>query len=154
VTCASLLLTFALSASCHADADLAARVYRYVENAGYKPNMSASEAIVKASRIYEVNPFDLARLAILESSFDPGKRMNKNSNGTRDFGLFQINDVKRHETCNEFDIETLEGNVMCAGKIVSEIKAEWSTRDPRWIARFHSKTPVIKHEYYRRFASL
>lgn len=152
--CVALFATIALSTHCQAAPDLGERVATYVAKAGYTPNPDAVRAIVKASKTFRVNAIDLARLAILETGFDPNKKPSVNSNRTVDYGMFRINDVNRNTVCSEFDVETIEGNALCAAKIVADLKANWGSKDPRWIARFHSKTPALKHEYYRRYASL
>jgi hypothetical protein len=151
--CLFLSATLFLASDCHISPDLGGKVMTYVAQAGYKPDAESVKAIVKASELYDINPIDMTRIAMLESSFDKSKR-HLNENGTIDSGLFQVNDVQRSGTCKEFDIDTLDGNVMCAAKIIKGIKIKWGRRDPRWIARYHSKTPALKYEYYRKLASL
>lgn len=70
----------------------------------------------------------LVCIAFEESTLKPNA-IHKNSNNTRDYGLFQINDVWLHE-CKETPQTLLktETNVKCALKLYKEQGPEiWST---------------------------
>ena len=152
--CFLFAATIALSAHCQPLYDVEGRVATYVAKVGYRPHSEAIKAIVKASETFQVNPITLARIAILESSFNPKQKPHQSPDGTWDFGLFQINEINRDTICNEFNVMQVQGNAMCAAKILSELRVKWSARDQYWIARYNSKNPVNKAKYWRRFASL
>ncbi len=95
------------------------------------------EAIVKASKAYEIDALQLTAIGIIESGLgtNPRAKMRKNDNGTFDRGVFQINTVN-WPRCAEFHLDTIEGNAFCAAKLLSQIKIN----KPSDLGKYHSKT--------------
>lgn len=103
------------------------------------------QIILKSADAYKLNALKLTQIAYVESRFNQSA-IRKNVNGTIDIGMFQINSVHWNTTCKEFDVTKLEGNSLCAAKLLSLHKISES-KDPNWVARYHSKTPSKKLIY-------
>jgi len=89
----------------------------------------------------------------LESSGGTNVKVRFNTNGTVDFGPFQINSVHATTTCKEYDILTDKGNVYCAAKLIAKHKKHASS-DSMWVARYHSKTPHLKVRYFNKLQAI
>lgn len=103
------------------------------------------QIILKASETYKLNATKLVQIAYVESRFNHSA-LRKNTNGTIDIGMFQINSIHWNTTCREFNVSKLEGNSMCAAKLLSLHKIS-ASKDPNWVGRYHSKTPSRKLIY-------
>jgi Transglycosylase SLT domain len=99
-------------------------------------------AILKASRAYDIPSRELFTLAIIESNLNPNV-FRVNANGTTDIGLMQINTVNIGK-CLEYNINTILGNTMCSAKIIASIRTQYP-RD--YLGVYHSKTRRLKREY-------
>jgi len=107
------------------------------------------QVIYKAARQYNVDAQDLVYIAYTESKFNhQAKRVN--TNGTVDWGMFQINSVHWTTTCSGINIKTLRGNALCAAKIIASLEARHKLTDPQWLGRYHSATPSRKRAYQRK----
>lgn len=102
-----------------------------------------------AAAHYHLKERDLMAILWLESSGGTNVQTNFNTNGTADFGPFQINSVHARTTCKEYNILTDYGNTMCAAKLLARHKKHAAT-DPMWQGRYHSRTPSLKRAYYAR----
>jgi hypothetical protein len=146
-----LMAVFGLAlalAACEANAgpkDLA----KYAAKLGYKAPNSSMAAISEAARLYGLDETKMLRIAIVESSLNH-KALNKNTNGTVDVGLFQINSVN-YEACEAFNIYNVRGNAMCAALLLSIHK---KSGDPFYIGRYHSLTLDKKLNYYKKVQEL
>lgn len=99
-------------------------------------------AIIKASRAYDVPAKELFTLAIIESNLNPNV-FRLNANGTTDTGLMQINSININK-CLEYNINTILGNTMCSAKIISTIRTQYPND---YLGVYHSKTRRLKREY-------
>ena len=104
--------------------------------------------IYKEAKAAKLNTDDIIRIAYIESRINMDAIPRINSNGTIDYGLFQINSIHWDTTCKQYDITTVVGNTKCAIKIILQHK-KFSTKDPNWLGRYHSKTPSKKLHYLR-----
>lgn len=105
--------------------------------------------ITIACERYDIEVNHLIVIGLVESNLNPKAKTRFNKNGTKDVGPFQINSVHRKSTCKEFNIDSLKGNTMCAGKLIAKHSRKAET-DPLWLARYHSKTPSKKRKYFKK----
>lgn len=112
-------------------------------------NSQLDLAIEKAASKYNIESQDLRLIAAVESSYSSNPKINENKNNTFDVGPFQVNSIHKDTTCKMFNINTLEGNVLCAAKIVA-IHKKQKASDPMWLARYHSKTLKFKKIYQEK----
>ena len=112
---------------------------------GFSVRVDVIDAITTACRAYGVDVVQLTAIGIIESGLGKYARDTKNTNGTTDRGVFQINTVNIHK-CAEFRLDTIQGNAFCAAKILSKIKIT-NSED---IGKYHSKTPSKKLVYYKK----
>lgn len=138
-----------LSLMAHADPK---SLQHYSATLGVKAPIEPFKAIDTASKLYGIDPKQMVAIALIESRMNP-KALNMNTNGTRDIGLFQINTVLVNTECVEFNVFSVQGNTLCAAKILKGHKA-FASADPEWVGRFHSKTPDIKTKYVQQLANL
>lgn len=110
---------------------------------GYNPNKHVMESISRAARAYNVSVEKMTAIAIVETGLGRYTAVKLNKNGTRDKGLFQINDVNK-TFCREFNLNTDEGSAFCAAKILSDLKKRYP-KD--YYGVYHSKTPKYKEAY-------
>ena len=123
---------------------------RYLVTANdMKPHDAAIRAILNASKRYDIDSRELTAIAIVESSFRHNTRLIANTNGTHDLGLFQINTVN-HKTCVEYDLNDVNGNALCAAKLLSSLKA----RRTDYLGVYHSKTPQKKMKYLNKITKV
>lgn len=113
------------------------------------PVKERNVVINKAAGRYALDKKHLLKLAKIESNFME-KAININKNKTVDYGMFQINSVHWDTTCKEYNIFLLEGNALCAAKIVKKIQTKYKGIDDCWLARYHSNTASIKRKYCER----
>lgn len=145
----SLIALFAFIPAVASADDFEARVTRLAQANGYKPSQRVVKAIANAARVYGIRPRDLTAIAIVETGLGRYERTMVNANGTKDVGLFQINEVN-HEKCLEYNLESPEGSAMCAAKLLAEIKK----RHADFVARYHSKTLKHRLNYGRKISSV
>lgn len=118
-----------------------------------KPTVRQLKIIYKVAKSHNLDSAHLIKIAALESNFKE-EAINYNSNGSVDYGLFQINTIHWSTTCKDLDIFTLEGNAQCAARLVFTLKYKHSAKDPCWLARYHSSTPSKKELYCQKLGSL
>lgn len=106
------------------------------------------QVLYKVAKEARIDSNDLIRIAYVESKFKQNA-VRTNSNGTVDYGMFQINSVHWSTTCRYMNVMTFEGNVRCAAKLVQEAQIH-SKRDVLWLGRYHSKTPSKKIKYSKQ----
>lgn len=106
-------------------------------------------AISVAAKAYAVSEDKLLAIAMVESGGQL-KARRENKNGTVDVGPMQINSIHWGSTCADYRVHTAEGNVMCAAKIVYQLRKRWAKRDADWIGRYHSGTPGRKERYKQK----
>jgi hypothetical protein len=106
-------------------------------------------AIVRAARTYNVDVRMLQAVAFLESSGGKQSQVRANSNGTWDIGPFQINSIHWKSTCTMYRVETVEGNTLCAARILAQHLRRYPA-DPYAVGRYHSKTPSKKKNYAKK----
>ena len=116
---------------------------------GFSASDRIAIAIVDAAQTYQVDALQLTAIGIIETGLGKYLKTRKNSNGTQDQGLFQINTVNLPR-CKMFRIETIEGSALCAAKILSQIKI----RKPSDVAKYHSKTPSKKSVYFAKMTKV
>lgn len=112
-------------------------------------DLETRKAVSKAAIKYNVSELELLKIAFVESTLRKSPPMRHNKNGTYDIGMFQINSIHWYATCKEIDVSKLNGNAMCAAKLLSQIK-QHSKNDANWLARYHSKTPKFKMRYMKK----
>ncbi len=116
------------------------------------PSVEVLKTIYQAAKQFKVDAQDLIKIAFVESSFKVDAR-RVNTNGTVDFGMFQINSVHWSKECNAFNIFSLQGNAQCAAKLLSIAKKHADT-DVHWTGRYHSKTPSLKVAYAQKLTTI
>lgn len=116
---------------------------------GFKPSKRIVKAIVNAAKTYDINPTKLTAIAIVETGLGRYERTVLNKNGTKDVGLFQINEVN-HEKCVEYNLESPEGSALCAAKLLSSLKK----RHDDFLGRYHSNTPKHKQRYQEKIKTV
>jgi len=116
---------------------------------GFEPSNRIIEAILNASKAYKVDALELTAIGIIETGLGKYARTRKNSNGTLDRGLFQINSVNESK-CVEYNLDSPEGSALCAAKLISGIK----TRHADYLGRYHSKTPTKKAKYFKKVSQV
>jgi hypothetical protein len=126
-----------------------ARVKALALQNGFETSDAVADAIVKASKAFDVDALHLTAIGIIESGLGKNAVTRKNKNGTHDKGVFQINTVNWPK-CKEFRIETLQGNAFCAAKLLSQIEM----RKPSDIGKYHSKTPSKKIAYFAKLTKV
>lgn len=115
-------------------------------NNGFNAQDRVIRAIVSASHTFGLNPLELGAIAILESGMGKYDSKQLNANGTRDIGMFQINTVNL-KYCNEFNLNSMEGNSHCAAKLLKRIK---TTHKNDYLGIYHSKTKTNKEKYIKK----
>lgn len=111
---------------------------------GFVAHNKTIQAIIAASKAFNVTPTHLAAIAIVESGFGRYARTRVNRNGTIDRGVFQINSVN-NKKCAAFNLDTVEGNAFCAALILSHMPD---------VASYHSRTPSKKMIYYKKITKV
>lgn len=146
----AFILVFVLVAEI-AKADTAEHrtVTRVARANGFKPSPRVVNAIVEASKAYGINVRTLTVIAIVETGLGRYERTVLNKNGTKDVGLFQINEVN-HDNCVEYSLDTPEGSSMCAAKLLAALKR----RHQDFVVRYHSHTLKHRIKYARKISSV
>lgn len=103
------------------------------------------ELLYKIAKEARIDSNDLIRVAYVESRFKMSAIRN-NTNGTIDFGMFQINSVHWSTTCKAYNVMSFSGNAKCAAKLIQDAKKH-AGHDSLWLARYHSKTHSKKALY-------
>lgn len=129
----------------------ASRVHSKKFRYGIVPSESVVKVIHKVAIRHDIDEDVLFRIAFVESKFQTNAT-RKNSNGTMDVGLFQINSIHWKTTCSGLKVyRSIEDNAECAGRIVAG-HAKFKGKDRHWFARYHSKTPERKLHYFNLLA--
>lgn len=102
---------------------------------GFKASKRIIDAILIASETYSLDHLEMTAIAIVETGLGSNTKTRKNSNGTYDKGLFQINTVN-YPKCVEYNLDSFEGSALCAAKLLSSIKSKRAD----YIGVYHSKT--------------
>ena len=116
---------------------------------GSMPLTSATQCVVKAAERHSVNPWVLKAILKVESNFKPGA-VTRNTNGTVDLGMAQINSIHLKEL-SRFGIA--EGDLL--NPCVSTYVAAWHLAKQHrrhgntWFAvgAYHSATPCFNTRY-------
>lgn len=106
-------------------------------------------AIQNASRRYGIDAAELTAIGIVETGLGKYNTVNVNQNGTIDEGIFQINTVNK-PYCVEYNLQSTEGNAMCAAKLLEKIKRTHSD----YVGRYHSNTPIKKMQYLQKITKV
>lgn len=112
---------------------------------GYAPKQQALNAIRVAAKVYNLNAKELLAIALVETGAKQSV-VHKNLNGTLDVGLFQINTVN-WGACSEFNIWQVEGNALCAAKLLASLKHRFPKT---YLERYHSHTISKRNIYAKR----
>lgn len=116
---------------------------------GFAPSKRIIDAILTASETYQIDALELTAIGIIETGLGKYARTRKNSNGTYDKGLFQINTVN-YPKCVEYNLDSPEGSALCAAKLLSQIKAKRAD----YLGVYHSKTPTKKAKYLQKVSQV
>lgn len=116
---------------------------------GFKPSERIVNSILVASQTYNVDALELTAIGIVETGLGKYIKTRKNTNGTHDKGLFQINTVN-HSKCVEYNLDSPEGSSLCAAKLLSTIK----TKRSDYLGVYHSKTPTKKMIYLKKISKV
>ncbi len=108
---------------------------------------------VGAGKQYDIPPLLLKNIAKIESNLNP-KAMCINKNGTKDYGLMQINTIhlKRLQTQYGITQEQLmqpKTNIYAGAQILSKIIHQHGLNFEA-IGRYHSNTPEFKEKWNKR----
>lgn len=115
--------------------DLQSEIMHLAKSNGFTPSERIVSAIIRASKEYSLEPLELTAIGILETGLGKFAKTRKNSNGTLDKGVFQINTVNV-EFCIEYNLYSPEGSALCAAKLLAKHK---ETRKD-YLGVYHSKT--------------
>lgn len=113
------------------------------------PASEIKQAIEKAAEKHGLKSCRMWAIVEVETSGGRNVCTRKNTNGTTDVGPFQINSIHQDSTCIDLNLKTIQGNALCAARILKTAKKKKSI-DPLWIARYHSKRPSLKAKYYSK----
>lgn len=116
---------------------------------GFEPSDRIVKAILRASDQYQIDAMELTAIGIIETGLGKYATTRKNTNGTKDHGVFQINTVNMPK-CVEYNLESPEGSALCAAKLLSTIKAK--RKD--YLGVYHSKTPTKKVAYMQKVSQV
>ena len=116
------------------------------------PSEATLKTIYTVAKEFNIDAQLLIKIAAIESSFREHAR-RVNTNNTVDIGLFQINSVHWTTTCKEYNVFSVKGNTQCAAKLVKGI-SKFSSTDPHWEGRYHSKTPSKKKGYAKLLSQI
>lgn len=116
---------------------------------GFEPSERIVKAILTASDQYKIDAMELTAIGIIETGLGKYATTRKNTNGTKDHGVFQINTVNAPK-CIEYNLDSPEGSALCAAKLLSSIKAK--RKD--YLGVYHSKTPTKKIAYMRKVSKV
>lgn len=125
--------------------DTAKEVETLAKSNGFKVSKRVVNAIVFASNKYGIDALELTAIGIVETGLGKYTKTRKNSNGTHDKGLFQINTVN-YSKCIEYNLDSPEGSALCAAKLLYQIKSKRSD----YLGAYHSKTPSKKAIYLQK----
>jgi len=109
---------------------------------GYNPSQRVITAISNAAMRYHVSPLELTAIGILETGLGRYNRVRRNSNGTIDQGIFQINSVNV-VSCIEYNLASIEGNAYCAAKLLNTM----ALKHHDYLGRYHSSNLKRKIGY-------
>lgn len=106
----------------------------------------------KAGSYYNIPPLLLKNIAVIESAGNPNV-IRINENGTKDYGLMQINSIHFHRLSawgiNEGNILDPQINIFAGSYLLSEhIKEKGFNLQA--IGNYHSKTQAYKEKWLRR----
>lgn len=136
----------------NAQADNFSDVMVLAKRNSFKPSNRVVTAIVNAAETYQLDPVELASIAVLETGMGKFNKSRLNKNGTIDKGIFQINTVNA-KTCIEYNLDSIEGSSLCAAKLLKSIKNRFK-KDPKAVARYHSGTKKFKDIYYSKLTKV
>lgn len=109
----------------------------------------------EAGKHYNIPPLLLKNIATIESSGNPNA-IRINDNGTKDYGLMQINSIHFRRLSqwgiNEHNIMNPKVNIFVGSWLVSEHIKERGF-NLQAIGNYHSKTQVHKEKWLRRLTS-
>jgi soluble lytic murein transglycosylase-like protein len=109
----------------------------------------------EAGQHYNIPPLLLKKIATIESGINP-KAINKNANGTVDYGLMQINSSHLRRLSqwgiNEENILDPKVNIYAGSWLLSEHIKEHGF-NLQAVGRYHSATPVYKEKWLNRLAA-
>jgi soluble lytic murein transglycosylase-like protein len=104
----------------------------------------------EAGQMYGINPLVLRSIAKVESNTDPGA-LNRNTNGTTDVGLMQINSIwrplmgeERWKLLGDACYNTKTGAWILA-MCINDYGYNWKA-----LGCYHSRTPGLSEEYAKR----
>lgn len=115
----------------------------------FKPSERIVKAILVASDTYKIDALELTAIGIVETGLGKYAKTRKNTNGTKDRGLFQINTVNESK-CVEYNLDIPEGSALCAAKLLSTIKS----RRTDYLGVYHSKTKTKKAKYIAKLSQV
>lgn len=109
----------------------------------------------EAGKHYNIPPLLLKKIATIESGINP-RALNRNANGTLDYGLMQINSAHLRRLSkwgiNEQNILDPKVNIFVGSWLLSEhIKTHGFNLQA--VGRYHSATPVYKEKWLRRLTA-
>jgi len=116
---------------------------------GFEPSERIVRAILTASDQYQIDALELTAIGIVETGLGKYAKTRRNSNGTTDKGLFQINTVNESQ-CVEYNLDSPEGSALCAAKLLSTIKAKRAD----YLGVYHSKTKAKKAKYMQKISQV
>ena len=116
---------------------------------GFEPSKRIIDAIVAASDLYQIDAMELTAIGIIETGLGKYAKTRKNTDGTHDRGVFQINTVNAPK-CVEYNLDSPEGSALCAAKLLSTIKAKRAD----YLGVYHSKTPTKKRAYMQKVSQV
>ena len=116
---------------------------------GFNISQRIIGAIIRASDTYEIDALELTAIGIVETGLGKYNATKKNTNGTHDRGVFQINTVN-YPKCVEYNLDSPEGSALCAAKLLSKIKSHRAD----YLGVYHSKTPSKKMKYLNKVSQV
>jgi soluble lytic murein transglycosylase-like protein len=120
------------------------------------PGIARADCVLEAAKYHRVNPTILLAIAIVESRLQPGA-VHKNTNGSADFGVMQINSVHLPELARygvkRADLYDSCKNVYTGAWILRKRLDQYGNT---WaaIGAYHSATPALRDSYAARVQAM
>jgi len=110
------------------------------------------DIFIEAGKYYDINPKLLKAIAKIESNFNPNAiRVNKN--GTKDYGMMQINSIHLRELSfhgiDEKQLMEPKINIF-VGAALLDRHLKIFGKDMESIGRYHSATPQYKYQWLQK----
>ncbi len=127
-----------------------------VAGAGFASASARADCYDEAARYQKVNPLILRAIAWQESRNRPDA-LNKNANGSTDYGIMQINSIhlsvlKQYGITRDTLMEPCKNVYIAAWHLRQKMNKYGNTWQA--IGSYHSETPSLRDKYARQIAAI